>query len=192
VVRGYDLADVPPDPELRAELQGVPLPELVERLRQADPALAVRTDTSTARRVVRALEVAAARRRGAAPPGPRLGVPVSWRVLAVEIPPSELAARIHERLVSRLEAGLVDEVRGLLERGVDWRWLDRLGLEYREVTAYLRGEKSLRTMVDDLETAIRHFAKRQRTWLRGMPRRGVSVEWIGPGDASSVEVSSPL
>ena len=142
--------------------------------------------------MVRALEVAAARRRGAAPPGPRLGVPVSWRVLAVEIPPGELAARIHERLVSRLEAGLVDEVRGLLERGVDWRWLDRLGLEYREVTAYLRGEKPFRTMVDDLETSIRHFAKRQRTWLRGMPRRGVAVEWIGPGDASSVEVSSPL
>ena len=181
-VRGYELADVPPDLELRSRLQDIPLAALVGRLSEADPVLEARTDTSTARRVIRALEVAQARSRGLALPGPRLAVRVRWRVVAVDVPPVELAARIHRRLVARLEAGLVDEVRGLLEHGVDWRWLDRLGLEYREVTAYLRGEKTFRTMVEDLETAIRHFAKRQRTWLRGMPRRGVPVEWIQPDD----------
>jgi len=186
VIQGWELADVPPDPELRERLQGLPRRELVGRLRQTDPELAARTDISTVRRVVRALEVAAARRAGSAPAGPRLGIPVSWRVLAVEVPPAELALRIHLRLKERLEAGLVDEVRGLLERGVDWRWLDRLGLEYREVTAYLRGEKPFRAMVDDLETAIRRFAKRQRTWVRGMPRRGVPVGSIMP-DRTPVE-----
>jgi tRNA dimethylallyltransferase len=182
-VCGWELADVPPDPELRARLQDAGLAELVARLREADPELAARTDTSTARRVVRALEISEARRRGLAPPGPRLEVAVEWRVLAVDVPPGELAQRIHRRLVARLETGLVDEVRGLLDRGVDWRWLDRLGLEYREITAYLRGEKPFRNMVDDLDTAIRRLAKRQRTWIRGMPRRGVPVEWIGPDDA---------
>ncbi len=181
VVRGFDLADVPPDPALRASLEGQPLAELVARLETADPELAARSDTSTARRVIRALEIAAARRRGEAPPGSRPPLPVSWTVFAVDVPPEELATRIHDRLRTRLAAGLVDEVRGLLASGVDWRWLDRLGLEYREVTAYLRGVKPFQAMIVDLEAAIRRFAKRQRTWFRGMPRRGVPVRWIGAG-----------
>jgi len=60
--------------------------------------------------------------------------------------------------------------------------MNLLGLEYREVSAYLAGEKSESQMLDDLRRGIRRFAKRQRTWFRGLPRRGIEVTWIGPDD----------
>ena len=80
---------------------------------------------------------------------------------------------------------MIDEVRGLIDR-LGRRRLDELGLEYREVAAYLEGEKDLERMVSDLESAIVHFAKRQQTWFRGMERRGVPIRWIAPGDVDSV------
>ncbi|MCJ7756008.1 MAG: hypothetical protein MUP13_15710, partial [Thermoanaerobaculales bacterium] len=94
----------------------------------------------------------------------------------------------------RIEEGMIDEVRRLLERGVARQRLTELGLEYREVAAFLEGEKDLERMVSDLESAIVHFAKRQQTWFRGMERRGVPIRWIAADDLDAVvgtALSSP-
>ncbi|HSN50683.1 MAG TPA: tRNA dimethylallyltransferase, partial [Bacteroidales bacterium] len=86
--------------------------------------------------------------------------------------------RISERLKSRLEAGMVDEVRQLLARGVDPETLVYYGLEYKYITLYITGKISYDDMYTSLETAIHQFAKRQMTWFRGMERRGIKINWI--------------
>jgi tRNA dimethylallyltransferase len=186
VVRDYRLADVPVDPALRAGLESLPLAELVDRLRRAAPGAAAETDLTNARRVIRGLEIVeyskASPVRFSAPPG----VPLRYTVFGVDVDRSELRRRIGLRLRRRLEEGMIDEVRGLLDRGVSRLRLDGLGLEYREVAAYLNGEKSLERMTSDLESAIGRFAKRQQTWFRGMERRGVEIRWIPAGDVGSV------
>ena len=87
-------------------------------------------------------------------------------------------ARIDARLRARLQEGMVDEIRGLLERGVPAETLIAYGLEYKFVTLYLQGELSEQELFDKLSTAIHQFAKRQMTWFRGMERSGVQIHWV--------------
>lgn len=87
--------------------------------------------------------------------------------------------KISKRLVARLEEGMVDEIRGLLDKGVPSERLIRYGLEYKFVTLYLLGELKYEEMVSLLEIAIHQFAKRQMTWFRGMEeRRGIKINWL--------------
>jgi tRNA dimethylallyltransferase len=81
---------------------------------------------------------------------------------------------------------MVEEVQALLDRGLSPERLGDLGLEYREISAYLLGDKTLDRMISDLEIAIGRFAKRQQTWFRGMERRGVQIRWIGPEDVDEI------
>ena len=87
-------------------------------------------------------------------------------------------ARIDARLDARLQEGMVEEIRSLLERGVSAGTLISYGLEYKYVTLYLLGELSYAEMRERLATAIHQFAKRQMTWWRGMERSGVRIHWV--------------
>jgi tRNA dimethylallyltransferase len=107
-------------------------------------------------------------------------------VVGIEIARQEIRRRIGLRLRARLEEGMVEEVQGLLDRGLSPGRLAELGLEYREVAAYLLGRKSREEMISDLENAIGRFAKRQQTWFRGMERRGTPIRWIEADDVDSV------
>lgn len=182
LLRGLQPSDVPPDPALRRRLEAVPHEALVNRLRRAAPEIAARTDLASTRRVIRALEIAGSEDRE----GPQASPPLHSRVLVVHIPPEELNQRIRRRLDERLRGGMVDEVRGLLLAGVPEERLCALGLEYREIAAHLAGDRCRDEMVARLETRIRQLAKRQRTWFRGMERRGVPIRWIGPDDLGAV------
>ncbi len=186
VVRDYRVADVPVDGVLRARLEKLPLAELVDRLRREAPGVASETDLSSTRRVIRGLEIAEFSKSAPVPFSAKPEVSLRFTVFGVEVERSELRRRIGLRLRRRLEGGMIDEVRGLLDRGVSRRRLEELGLEYREVAAYLEGEKDLDRMVADLESAICRFAKRQQTWFRGMERRGVPVRWIAADDVEVI------
>ncbi len=175
VVEGYELVDVPPNEQLRAQLESLPLAALVERLETLDWDAASRIDQSNRRRLIRAVEIAAAGRAVAAAHkrSPRyqcLQLGLTW-------PREILVQRIQDRLRERLANGMIDEVAGLRSRGVSDLRLDKLGLEYRYIARYLRGE--LRTL-DDLSTqlgiAIRQFAKEQLTWFK----RDSRVIWLDP------------
>ena len=87
-------------------------------------------------------------------------------------------ARIDARLKARLEEGMIDEIRGLLERGVPAETLISYGLEYKFVTLYLQGALTEEELFTKLSTAIHQFAKRQMTWFRGMERSGVLIHWV--------------
>ena len=186
VVRDYRLADVPNNADLRKRLDFRNLEHLVEELKQRWPDLAVETDVASKRRVIRAFEIAEFRERHPVRYGESPGISLRFSVFGIEIAREELRRRIGLRLRERLEDGMVEEVQGLLDRGVDPSRLKDLGLEYREVTQYLQGKKSREEMTSDLESAIGRFAKRQLTWFRGMERRGTPIDWIKADDVDSV------
>ncbi len=175
IVEGYQLVDVPPNETLRAELEPLPLTELIKRLEQADPGAAHRIDKNNPRRLIRAIEIASAGQthssaRKSAPRYDCLQLGLTW-------PRQILEQRIDKRLCERLDHGMIDEVARLRSRGVSDLRLEKLGLEYRYLSRYLRGE--LRT-IDELRTqlgiAIRQFAKEQVTWFK----RDTRIIWLDP------------
>ena len=87
-------------------------------------------------------------------------------------------ARIDARLKARLEEGMIEEIRGLLERGVPAETLIGYGLEYKFVTLFLQGQLTEQELFEKLSTAIHQFAKRQMTWFRGMERSGAIIHWV--------------
>jgi tRNA dimethylallyltransferase len=175
IVEGYELVDVPPNDPLRVELEGLPLPQLVERLEKSDPDAASRIDKSNRRRLIRALEIAAGggAHTAAHQSSPRyhcLQLGLTW-------PREILEARIEKRLRDRLANGMIEEVAGLRSRGVPDLRLEKLGLEYRYITRYLRGElATLDDLRHELVVAIRQFAKGQITWFK----RDRRILWLDP------------
>jgi tRNA dimethylallyltransferase len=175
LVEGYELVDVPPNDPLRAELERLPLAQLVERLEKSDPAAAARIDKNNPRRLIRAIEIASAGRAHAAArkSSPRyhcLRLGLTW-------PLEILEGRIEKRLRERLANGMLDEVAGLRSRGVSDTRLDKLGLEYRYIARYLRGELgTLDELCLQLGIAIRQFAKGQLTWFK----RDTRIIWLDP------------
>jgi tRNA dimethylallyltransferase len=186
VVREFRLADVPKNPELRERLLDRDREQLAAELEKRCPDLAVESDVSSKRRIIRAFEIAEYRETRPVRYGEPPGLPLRFKVFGVDVPREELRRRIGLRLRQRLKEGMVEEVQGLLDGGLDPDRLDELGLEYREITAYLLGKKTRQQMTSDLEIAIGRFAKRQQTWFRGMERRGVPIRWLGPEDVDVV------
>lgn len=169
VCDGYVLSDVKPDLLYRAQLETLTTPELYRMLCLAQPD--TDTDPANRNRVMRQLEKLHDGDAGHAACQPRyrtLRLGVSW-------PRETLCRRIDERLAQRVKDGMLEEVERLLAAGVDPDFLRRLGLEYRYVSAYLRGEIATReTMLAELSQAIKRFAKRQTTWFR----RDASILWL--------------
>lgn len=173
VLNAYRLVEAPENPELRAELETMPRDALVARLAAYGP-LHNTTDTREHARLVRAIEIAEASLASDAPPFPEL----PSRVFGMRLPRADLRRRIASRLDDRLAAGLIEEVEGLLARGVPEHALERYGLEYRWVTRFLRGRVDRPALRDGLLADIRRFAKRQETWFRRMERRGTRITWL--------------
>ena len=175
IVEGYELVDVPPNEPLRAELEGLPLPQLVERIEKSDPEAASHIDKNNRRRLIRAIEIAAAGRAHSA--ARQCSARYNCLQLGLTWPREVLEARIERRLRDRLANGMIDEVAGLRSRGVSDTRLEKLGLEYRYVTRYLRGElRTLDNLRLELGIAIRQFAKGQLTWFK----RDRRIIWLDP------------
>ncbi len=175
IVSAYNMFEVPPDPQLRAELETKSLEELTEMLAGLKKLHNV-TDIDTKKRAIRAIEIELFQSRE----GEKQARFPGMKVLITCINPDReiRRKRISERLRQRLDEGMIDEVRKLLENGVDPDILIYYGLEYKYITLYLTGTLTYDRMVSDLETAIHQFAKRQMTWFRGMERKGSIIHWI--------------
>ena len=178
VLKGIQLPEVPENKELRKQLEGKSLAELTAML-SAMKQLHNTTDVDTCKRAIRAIEIQSYYQSH-----PKLEVntqphPIDNAiVVGVDIDGENRRRRISERLKARLEAGMVDEIRGLIDSGVPADDLIYYGLEYKFVTQYVIGEISYDEMFRLLEIAIHQFAKRQMTWFRGMERRGFAINWI--------------
>ena len=180
VLRGYSLSPVPQNPELRKSLEGRSLAELTDILvnlkEQTGSAMHNTTDVDSCQRAIRAIEIESYNLQ--TPLEKRSMPPVDSLVIGVSIDRDLRRERITRRLKQRLDNGMVDEIRGLLDKGVSRDDLVYYGLEYKYVTMYAVGELSYDEMFRQLEIAIHQFAKRQMTWFRGMERRGVKINWI--------------
>ncbi|MCP4895988.1 MAG: tRNA (adenosine(37)-N6)-dimethylallyltransferase MiaA [bacterium] len=180
VLNDCRMVDVPPDPALREGLKPLSNEALVRRLQVLRPVHNT-TDLEDRERLVRAIEIARYSADHEPEPGPERK-PV---VLGVRWDRRVLRSRIRERLASRLQHGLIDEVRDLHDQGVSWEKLHFLGLEYRFVSDFLRGRiKNENDLRQKLAAAIIGFAKRQETWFRRMQRRGTEIHWIERGNVN--------
>ena len=168
VIDGYELSEIEPDLELRAHLETFETPALYDMLKEKLPDTDI--DPKNRNRVMRALERLAADDYHPGRHTPRyeaLKLGVTW-------PREILKQRIDERLERRLNQGMIDEVKGLMDAGVSVEFLKKLGLEYRYLTEYLLGEWTYDQMIDELSRAIKRFAKRQMTWFR----REENLHWL--------------
>jgi tRNA dimethylallyltransferase len=175
VLRGYRLIPVPENPELRERLENYSLEELTAML-ATYKVLHNTTDVDTKKRAIRAIEIEEHYAR--TPQHEREFPLLSSLIIGLDVDREVRRSRISNRLKARLDEGLVDEVRKLLDEGVSPEQLIYYGLEYKFVTLFLMGAMSFDEMYKGLETAIHQFAKRQMTWFRGMERRGLNINWI--------------
>ena len=189
---GYSLPEVPPNPELRADLEKETDEALIARLASLKP-LHNNTDYDTRKRLIRALEIAIYE---AEHPVQRTAfLPKNTYYIGTLVSREERNAKIDKRLDARLEEGMVEEIRSLIEgahpaqciidhdgntvpgQPIPAEDLIYYGLEYKFVTLYLIGELTFEEMRQQLATAIHQFAKRQMTWFRGMERKGIVIHW---------------
>ena len=180
MLKGYQLSPVPQNPELRQRLEGKSLEELTELLRtlkaQNGSVMHNTTDVDSCQRAIRAIEI---EEYNLHTPTPKRELPpVDSLIIGVDIDREERRQKITRRLKQRLENGMVEEVRGLLDEGIPAEDLIYYGLEYKFVTEYITGQLTYDEMFKRLEIAIHQFAKRQMTWFRGMERRGFTIHWI--------------
>jgi tRNA dimethylallyltransferase len=180
ILQDYHLPSVSTDPVRRTELQATPTQQLIAELRSHGP-LHNTSDIRDRARLIRAIEIAETN-----PSAPTPSVELEARVFGLRWERGALRERITRRLAQRLEQGLVEEVRGLLERGLTHDRLIAYGLEYRYVTEHLRGDRTRDEMFTALNTAIHRFAKRQETWFRRMERQGVTIRWLDGRDSPEV------
>ena len=180
VLKGYQLSPVPQNPELRARLEGKPLDELTQMLKELKAkngsVMHNTTDVDTAQRAIRAIEIEVFNLH--TPMENRQMPPIDSLIVGVNIDREERRRKITNRLKQRLENGMVEEVKGLLAEGIPAEDLIYYGLEYKYVTEYVVGRLTYDEMFRQLEIAIHQFAKRQMTWFRGMERRGFTIHWI--------------
>ena len=185
---GYSLPEVPADPALREELEKKSTEELIRQLESLKP-LHNSTDYDTRKRLIRALEIAIYEAEH--PVNRTAFLPKNTYYIGTLVSRDERNARIDRRLDARLEEGMVEEIRSLMEgthpaltpdakgrrHPIPAEDLIYYGLEYKFVTLHITGELSLEQMRTQLATAIHQFAKRQMTWFRGMERKGIRIHW---------------
>ena len=180
VLKGYRLASVPENKTLRMSLESKTLGELtailIELKQRNGSNMHNTTDVDTAKRAIRAIEIETF--NGENPTAAAMMPSIDSLVIGIDIEREERRRKISARLKSRLEEGMVDEIRALLDSGIPADDLIYYGLEYKFVTEYIIGKLSYDEMYGRLEIAIHQFAKRQMTWFRGMERRGIHIHWI--------------
>ncbi len=180
VLKGYHLSPVPQNPDLRVQLEDKSLEELTSMLeelkRKNGSVMHNVTDVDSCQRAIRAIEIETYNLEH---PMPLRELPaIQSLVIGVNIDRELRREKITRRLKARLDEGMVDEIRALLDSGIPAEDLIYYGLEYKYLTEYVIGRLSYDEMFRQLEIAIHQFAKRQMTWFRGMERRGFTIHWI--------------
>lgn len=175
VLKGYKLLAVPVNEELRAALSGMSLQQLSDRLATYKK-LHNTTEIDTPKRAIRAIEIEEYYRTH---PYEEKDFPqINSLIVGVDVNREVRRERITRRLHERLEDGMLDEVRRILDSGVPAEDLIYYGLEYKYLTLHLTGKLTYDEMVSQLNVAIHQFAKRQMTWFRKMEREGFDIRWL--------------
>ena len=187
ILMDFQLPNTEPDKQLRQKLENWGLEDLINELETISPGASANAPVDTKRRVIRAIEVAKSRGKGvqrkeAGKRNPENSNLQDATVIGIEYPREVIRQRITKRLYSRLNSGMIEEVEALLIGGVTHHRLDTLGLEYRFISRFLKGDYSKEEMTGLLNTAIHQFAKKQMTFFRNMENNGIKIHWIPEGN----------
>lgn len=184
--QAFNLVEVPVNQPLRDSLANKTLTELEAILTIYRP-LHNHTDTDTLKRAIRAIEIEEYKKKNPIPQ-PNNIVPTTL-FIGIRYPRQIEMERIRQRLCQRLQSGMIEEIEALRKTGIPDDDLLYYGLEYKFITLYLQGKLSYSNMEDQLNIAIRQFAKRQMTWFRKMEKQGIVIHWIDylQDDTSKVE-----
>lgn len=175
VLKGYKLINVPVNEPLRTELANKNIETLSEILKQYKP-LHNNSDTETTKRAIRAIEIEVYYQTHDRPTDDYPAI--NSLIVGVKFDRETRRQRITQRLKQRLDEGMLDEVRNLLDKGISPESLIYYGLEYKFLTQHLIGQLRFDEMFTQLETAIHQFSKRQMTWFRKMERDGFDIRWL--------------
>lgn len=178
VLKGHAYTAIPVDNNLRGELDTLTDAELHHRFMQSPSPYTPLADTSTRKRLVRAIEIGAYLNAHPETANQAKTPAYSYQLFGIDLPVELRRQRITARLHERLQQGMIAEVDRLLQAGVSADKLVYYGLEYKFITQYLTGELDYARMTTLLETAIHQFAKRQMTFFRKMERDGLSIHWL--------------
>jgi len=175
VLKGYQLIQVPVNDKRREELHSLSLEQLTDLLGTYKK-INNTSDIENKKRAIRAIEIEEYR---IAHPETLLSFPsINSLIIGIHVDRETRRQRITKRLSQRMENGMIEEVKGLLEQGLKPEDLIYYGLEYKYLTLYVTGKMTFEEMRDQLNIAIHQFAKRQMTWFRKMEREGFNIHWI--------------
>ena len=175
--------EVTPNEKLRARLADKTTDELFKILKKKDPRRAKEIDPKNPHRLIRAIEIAQTIGEVPRQYGRQYGRQYDILQIGIKTDTEKLKERIYTRLIARLRIGMVAEIRHLHERGLSWKRMEELGLEYRYLSRYLRGKITKDEMIEQLNTATCQFAKRQRTWFK----RDKRIKWFELNEMKKVE-----
>ncbi len=180
LVDGIIFPGVKPDQKLRNSLSKKTSSELFKMLKKLDSSRAKSIDPKNSRRIIRAIEIATS--LGKVPSLKNLVSKYNAVKIGLTIPPEDIKKRIHDRLLKRINAGMIEESRNLHKNGLSWKRMEELGLEYRSLAKFLKKEISRDEMIAKLNTEIWHYARRQMTWFR----RDKEIKWFNPNEVNSL------
>lgn len=171
LVYDFELPAVPPNIKLRKKLEKKSPAELLAILKKLDPERAKNIEQKNPRRLIRAIEIAKALGKV-----PKIKKKSPYKILwlGIKWPKKVLQKRIHKRLLKRVQAGMIKEAQNLKKHGLPWKRFYELGLEYRFLAEYLRGQLNKKEMLFQLEKAIRQYARRQMVWFK----RNKEIHWV--------------
>lgn len=173
IVNGNIFPEVPPDNKLREKLNKKTAEKLFEILEKLDVNRSKNIDKNNKVRLIRAIEIA--KSLGSVPKIKNIS---NFNVLKIglTLPDELLKERIKNRIIIRIKKGMIKEIENLYNKGLSWKKMYNFGLEYRYISLYLQNKLTKNEMIEELNTATWHYAKRQRTWFK----RDQNTIWINP------------
>jgi len=174
--------NIKPDNKLRKELEKLSVDELFKKLKKLDPKKSKTIDSKNSRRLVRAIEIALQSNTKKSSP---ITKSPNYEFLQIGIKTEKeiLEERIKARLIKRIKQGMIKEAEKVHKNGLTWKRMDSLGLEYRYLAKYLKGEITKEEMIELLNIKIRQYAKRQKTWFK----RDKRIKWFELGEMKKIE-----
>lgn len=175
IINGTTLPQVPPNKKLRSELEKKSPQKLLDILIKLDSERAKTIDIKNKVRLIRAIEIC--KKLGKVPPRQGLGGEnFEFLKIGLTVPPEILKERIYSRIIFRIKKGMIKEVENLHKKGLSWKRMSELGLEYRYISLYLQNKIIKHEMIEKLNTKTWHYAKRQKTWFK----RDQNIIWVDP------------
>jgi len=187
ILSGYKLNKVDFDETRHKELDEFDINTLSEKLKKINSALHNTTDLLIKDRIIKAIIIAEDEQNKEM----LEKIDINSLTIGIRLEREEVKKRITARLKYRLQNGMIEEVKRLIDNGISFERLNLFGLEYKFIGKYLSGELSYNDMFQKLNSAIHSFAKRQMTWFRKMEREGTVIHWLeGPAYEEACKIIS--